>query len=229
MASISGNGNYVSDSEIMQWLALQQDRIYGDLREAMDLSRNRASLADALNAIKTELHQANAASPSDFRGVEAKVRELLETYGSDPDYADICNDLEQTLAGPLAARAAQENDYVRKLDEHNAALKAIATLANHLQGQGHQGNLQAQALLEKGEQLEANAPTPPADHPYDDNQLKSWDELIGGKLDVVNKNDQLNMIHIQQLKALGDQSSQLGSQFIASSDKATSSIINNIA
>jgi hypothetical protein len=234
MASISGGGNYVSDGEILQWLALEQDRIYGDLRESMDLSRNRASFADALNKIKTALHQANIAKPSDFGNVDAQLSELLETYGSDPDYADLCKGLEE-LADPIHARATAEDDYATKLAQHNRDYEAmlepsaVGTEVAKLTAQGFEVTDAWTKVQQSAEDFRVTeAPTPPSDQPYDDNQLQVWDGLIGGKLDLVNKNDQLNMIHIQQLKALGDQSSQLGSQFIASSDKTSGSIINNI-
>jgi hypothetical protein len=228
VASISGGGNYVSDSEIMQWLALEQDRIYGDLRESMDLSRNRASFSDALNEIKTALHQANEAKPSDFREVNAQMKELLETYGSDPDYAELCKGLDK-LSGPLAARVEEQEGYDTAKAEYDAAMQKVKEQMAKVPIIGAQGNKVAESLQKQEKALQDREPKPPADHPYDDNQLKTWDELIGGKLDLVNHNDQLNMIHIQQLKALGDQSSQLGSQFISSSDKTSSSIINNIA
>src|SRR4051794_27447777 len=38
MSAISGGGNYISDGQIMEWLASQQDRIYGDLKESIDLA-----------------------------------------------------------------------------------------------------------------------------------------------------------------------------------------------
>ncbi len=234
MSSISGGGNYVSDGEIMQWLALEQDRIYGDLRDSMDLSRNRASFSDALNKIKTELHQANSASPSDFRAVDAQLRELLETYGSDPDYAELCDGLE-ALTGPIQARVQAQDDYAQKLAEHKRAVEAKSTpnaMLTEIARLQRQGMTYAEAQGELTASLTsfaADEPPPPPNQPYTDNQLKTFDELIGGKLDLVNKNDQLNMIHIQQLKALADQSSQLGSQFIGSSDKTSSAIINNIA
>ena len=40
-------GNYISDGQIMAWLANQQDRIYGDLKESMDLAETRAEVVVA--------------------------------------------------------------------------------------------------------------------------------------------------------------------------------------
>jgi hypothetical protein len=230
MASVGlgGGGNYVTDGEIMEWLALEQDRIYGDLRDSMDLSRGRASFSDELNKLKTELHDANSASPSDFSKVDAHVKELLTTYGSDPEYAELCDGLE-SISNTLGARVQEESNYANALDNHNATLMAAREGLSKLHPTNTVEASTYSTLLAFVEKTEKSPPTPPADHPYTDDQLQSWDGLIGGKLDLVNKNDQLNMIHIQQLKALGDQSSQLGSQFIASSDKTSSSIINNIA
>jgi hypothetical protein len=64
---------------------------------------------------------------------------------------------------------------------------------------------------------------------YDENTMKDWATQIDGKTDVAGKNDQLTMIHIQELKATLDQGSQLASTFISSGDKTQSAIINNIA
>lgn len=228
MSSISGGGNYVSDGDIMQWLALQQDRIYGELRDTMDLAEGRASFCDELNKIKAELHDANSASPSNFTNVDAHLKELLDTYGSDPNYADFCSGLE-SIAGSLDARAQAQVAYAAALKEHDAKMDSLGQKMRSLGELGIAGMPAATNLIAGMATLEDQAPVRPPDHPYDDNQLKTWDELIGGKLDMVNRNDQLSMIHIQQLKSTIDQSSQFGSQFIASSDKTSSSIINNIA
>lgn len=226
MASISGNGNYVSDADIMVWLAQEQDRIYGDLRESMDLARDRASFADALNGVKAALHQANGAEPSNFQEAHAKMQEILENYGSDPDYAELCKDLEK-IAGPLAARVAEEDGHAAALQKYEQAQKAVQAIKATQESPDYKGpKLSISQLEQDAEKLR---PTPLMNHPFSDNDLKTFDDIIGGKLELVNRNDQLAMIHIQQLKSLGDQSTQLGSQFIASTDKTMGSIINNIA
>jgi hypothetical protein len=229
MTSVAGGGNYISDSDIMAWLAQQQDRIYGELRDSLQVSKGRAEFADAINNIKTALHQANEKSPPDFSGVNQQLQELLKTYGSDPSYADLCKGLEQ-LADPIQARVQGHLDYLQASRDYVKLATDFVAAGGSLTG------LQLQPVINPSDPFGAarwlqlpKHPTEPPNPPFDDGQLKTFDDLLGGKLDLVNKNDQLNMIHIQQLKALADQGSQLGSQFIGSSDKTSSAIINNIA
>ena len=60
MSAVSGGGgNYISDGQIMAWLANQQDRIYGDLKQSMDLGEKRADAASDLATIKLHLSEAN--------------------------------------------------------------------------------------------------------------------------------------------------------------------------
>lgn len=225
MTSINGGGNYVSDGDITAWLALQQDRVYGDLRDSMDLGQRRADFVDALNDIKTELHNVNKTDQRDFSGVDAKLQELLKTYGNDPEFAELCQGLNQ-LADPIHQRVNAFEQNARQREAYTNAVKDFVDSGGNMNGPSVQNK------VIKGVLQTLNKPIDPGQLPniaYDDDQLKIWDDLIGGKLDVLNKNDQLNMIHIQQLKALADQGTQLGSQFIGSGDKATSAIINNIA
>jgi hypothetical protein len=212
MASVSGGGNYMSDGAIMEWLATQQDRLYGDLRDSMRTSEARAAFADELTEIKAGLHRAN--QTHDFKQVDEQMQQFLETYGSDPAFAETCEGLKEMFGrihddteGRLGKERAAE---LLKPDGGGDEPVAVGE-ANAKRYQGYQFAL---SLSSQG---------------YTDGELQDWDKLIDGKLDVAGKNDQMNMIHIQQLKATIDQGSQFGSQYIASGDKTSSSIINNIA
>jgi len=230
MSSISGGGNYISDGEIMAWLAQQQDRLYGDLRDSIQVSKARADFTNELNDIKTALHEAN--KTHDFRAVDQQMQELLHKYEGNPEFADLCeglhsmtdtirNDTQLRLDRPgLEARSRQEwSEFIRQGGDINGPNEQQAWVADPFAPGG-----KAFKTLHKPETLQ-----PLGEQSYSDDQLKVWDELIAGKLDVSGKNDQLTMIHIQQLKATLDQGSQLASQFISSDDKASNSIIHNIA
>jgi hypothetical protein len=223
--SAVGGSNYISDGSIMAWLAIQQDRIYGDLRESMDLSETRADFTNELNTIKSHLQEANDSEDHDFGKVDAELQAFMEKYGSDPNFAKLCQGIDDLAArihndyeghkNYVAAHAvydAQKMAYVEQqvAIDHNAGA-AIALLA-------------AGKLLE-----EPKEPVDPGVPTYTEEQIKRWDQLIGDKTDGASKNDQLTMIHIQELKATLDQGSQLASTFISSGDKTSTSIINNIA
>lgn len=210
MSAIGGGGNYISDGAIMAWLATQQDRVYGDLRDSMDLSESRAEFADALNDIKAHLQEANKSH--DFSKVDADLQAFTAKYGSNPEFAEICDSLTE-MATTIHNNYRGAEDYKISHAEYIKDLQAwglrLATDPNHA-----------------GEQ--PKAPPEPVKS-YTEDQVKIWTGLIDGKLDVSSKNDQLTMIHIQELKATLDQGSQLASTFISSGDKTSSAIINNIA
>lgn len=224
MSAVSGGGgNYVSDGSIMEWLALQQDRIYGDLKDSMDLAEKRAGFTDDLNNIKSAIHDANG--KKDFTQVSADMKAFTEKYGAEPEFAELCEGLKGMFDDVCSGGQAMR-DYQEKLAAYPAAKAAYEV-------QQLQFSLDPQLVLDavsKGTVLaEPELPTKPTEQSYDDDKLKQWDELIAGKVDVASKNDQLTMIHIQELKATLDQGSQLASTFISSGDKTQSAIINNIA
>lgn len=225
MSAVNGGGNYISDGAIMAWLANQQDRIYADLSESIDLSEERAGFTDELNNIKAHLQEANDSKDHDFGKVDAELQAFMEKYGSDPKFATLCEGIDD-----IAARVHQ--DYTGHKDYAEAHAQYVS---------GHQAYLQQMTQLTLTPHALANAanngtmpvdpekPVDPGVQTYSADQMKSWDGLISGKGDIANKNDQLTMIHIQELKATLDQGSQFASTFISSGDKTSSAIINNIA
>ncbi|HKY38757.1 MAG TPA: hypothetical protein VJN18_22600 [Polyangiaceae bacterium] len=214
-------GNYISDGQIMAWLAIQQDRIYGDLKESMDLAESRADFASELVEIKAHLEEANRSKQ--FGAVDKELQAFLEKYGDSPEFADVCDSLE-----PMAKRihgdweylqsgyADQYKDYQARTDTYDALLAG---------GEALELSPEDYKILAEGRPEEPDAAT----KSYSDEDIKTWTNLIDDKLDASSKNDQLTMIHIQELKATLDQGTQLASSFIASGDKTTSVIINNIA
>ncbi len=224
MSAVSGGGgNYISDGQIMAWLANQQDRIYGDLRDSMDLSESRAHFADDLNDIKAGLADANRTY--DFGKVDAQLQAFMEKYGSDPDFAQTCEALQGVASQIHTNYEYASKGHAEAMDKYHQDLRdySDATTAQATQVAGPHG-LHNSAV-------ERAVPQKPADAivSYTKEQIDDWSKQIDGKLEVSSKNDQLTMIHIQELKATLDQGAQLGSTFISSGDKTSSSIINNIA
>lgn len=224
MSAVSGGGNYISDGAIMAWLANQQDRIYGDLRNSMDLAESRASFADDLNDIKAGLADANRTH--DFGKVDGELQAFMEKYGSDPNFAETCEALQGVASQIHTNYEYASKGHPEAFDKYRQDLLdydvAVATQSQLVAGPN--GSMDYAAV-------EKEVPTPPADPivSYSKEQIDGWSTKIDGKLDVSSKNDQLTMIHIQELKATLDQGAQLGSTFISSGDKTSSSIINNIA
>jgi hypothetical protein len=220
MSAIGGSGNYISDSQIMVWLANQQDRIYGDLKVTMDLSEKRADFSEALTKIKAHLGEANR--NKDFGTVDAELQALKETYGSDPNFAETLESL-QVMTDKI------HTDYENVKNHDLLVADYKKQLLAYTQAVGNDPYRVASGLPSLLDGLKE--PTAPGAlvKSYDEKQIDDWNTSIDGKLDHSSKNDQLTMIHIQELKATLDQGAQLGSSFISSGDKTSSAIINNIA
>ncbi len=217
MSAVSGGGNYISDAAIMAWLANQQDGIYDDLKESMDLAETRSAFNDELTTIKAQLADAN--EQKDFAKVDGELQAFMTKYGSNPEFADICAalaDMAQKIHGDYEnvkdydVKYAQYEQDLAAYDEKVAEMPQL-TLSN------------SAVKLHKPE-----APPEPV-RSYSKDSIDTWTKLIGDKVETSGKNDQLTMIHIQELKATLDQGSQLASTFISSGDKTSSSIIGNIA
>ncbi len=226
MSAVSGGGgSYISDGAIMAWLANQQDRIYADLSESIDLSEERADFTDGLNKIKGHLQEANDSKDHDFGKVDAELQAFIGKYGADPKFAKLCEGIDD-LAARVHSDYAGHKDYAEAHAQYADATKAYAQQIAHL---GITPDGFADAISNGTLPTAPEAPVDPGVQKYSADQMKTWDELIGGKGDLANKNDQLTMIHIQELKATLDQGSQFASTFISSGDKTSSAIINNIA
>lgn len=222
-------GNYVSDGAIMAWLASQQDRLYADLRESMDIAERRADFTSALVDVKTQLQQAN--TERSFGKVDAELQALLTEYGSDPEFAEICAALRPMADRIHADWAYASGGYDAAVEKYWADIAAYQKAGEAVQEafeSSVQGGSDIGAALASGA-VQVLKPEWPADPVlgYSDDDIKIWTQQIDGKLDVSGKNDQLTMIHIQELKGTIDQGSQLGSTLVASGDKTIDRIIGN--
>jgi hypothetical protein len=220
MSAIGGGGNYISDSQIMVWLANQQDRIYGDLGESMDLAETRAEFSDALTDIKAHLDEANRSK--DFGQVDGELQAFMDKYGSDPNFAKTCDSLRE-----VADKIHVDHENAKNYDVDYA--KYQNDLTAYLEAQANDAGRMMMGLPRLADDLEEPQPPAAVVKSYKSEDVDTWKQLIDDKLDTSGKNDQLTMIHIQELKATLDQGAQLGSSFISSGDKTTSAIINNIA
>lgn len=210
-------GNYISDGAIMAWLANQQDRIYGDLKDSMDLAERRADFQSALTNVKSQLADAN--NTKDFSAVDKELQDLMEVYGLDPAFAEAVEQLK-----PMADRIHSDLDYKTNVypeakEKYDAAVVEALAAIDSVNSGGSLDGLQNGVVLvgKPGEPISS----------YSKDTLDDWTNIVGGQIDNAGRNDQLTMIHIQELKATLDQGSQLASTFISSGDKTTSSILNN--
>jgi hypothetical protein len=91
--TIVRDSNYISDENLLVWLAQKQDGLYGELRDHMDTSRARSKLMADLNHLKGEVDR--GMSPAEAK---AEIEALLEKYAG-TEFEGALNEL---FAGPLA-------------------------------------------------------------------------------------------------------------------------------
>lgn len=217
MSAVSGGGNYISDGAIMAWLANQQDGIYDDLKASMDLAETRADFNDELTTIKAQLADAN--EQKDFSKVDGELQAFMTKYGSNPEFADTCAALAD-MAQKIHGDYENVKDYDVKYAQYEQDLAAYNKKV---------AEMPATTLSNSAVKLHKPEAPPEPVRSYSKESIDKWTKLIGDKVETSGKNDQLTMIHIQELKATLDQGSQLASTFISSGDKTSSSIIGNIA
>jgi hypothetical protein len=91
--TIVRDSNYISDENLLVWLAQKQDGLYAELRDHMDMSRARSKLMADLSYLKSQLDR--GMSPEEAK---AAIEALLEAYAG----TEFETELNELLAGPLA-------------------------------------------------------------------------------------------------------------------------------
>ncbi|HEX6767502.1 MAG TPA: hypothetical protein VF103_18515 [Polyangiaceae bacterium] len=114
--------NYISDENLLVWLAQKQEGLYGELRDHMDTSRARSKLIADLNHLNESIDDDD--NPAE---VSAKIDGLLAAYEGTPFEAELTEllaPLEASLdvaAGTSAQAPNQDND---EINDIKAALKS---------------------------------------------------------------------------------------------------------
>lgn len=116
--------NYISHGDIMLWLASKTDGMYGNLREAMQMSEERSTLAKELKDLQTLLE-------SDASGAEklAATEATLEQVKGTPFEAEVT-----ALLTPMVETVEELSEWPREDPPRSAAeyredLRADATVA----------------------------------------------------------------------------------------------------
>jgi hypothetical protein len=79
-AAASRETNYISDENLLLWLADKQDGLYADLRDRMDSSRARSKAMEDLAHIKQRVERGEM-SPAELH---AEITALIESYRGTP-------------------------------------------------------------------------------------------------------------------------------------------------
>jgi hypothetical protein len=197
------SSNYVSDSAILAWVQIQQERQYGQLGATMDFETMRGEMATDAANIKQDMLKASK-DPNAIPALNDEIKAFQDKYGDIPEFADV------------TAQVAEYAETVSgKADE-------MATLSDR------QAEYDAKPVPGEGE-ADARGNRPEAPGALNNDDVKAWADTLDKIVDSSNQNEQLGMIHINEIKSTIDHTAEVASQLIKSSNDTTKFTINNFA
>ena len=218
MSIAAGTTSYMSNASIMEWMESKTERLYEQMRTSMDSSNNRVDAEDALNNIKAKIDELEA-SGKDATELRDMMTEAVKKYGA--EFPEVKEALQPML-----------DDLNKRIEDAQPKLavpsgppsKGAPTLTN--QGSGSHvtssDNNAAAAAAPKTASLD------PKPVKISEDDAKRWNDAIKNKTDVLGKQDQLGMVHIQDFNAQLNRTKDMASSLMAAADKASDSIVSHI-
>jgi hypothetical protein len=197
------SSNYVSDSAILAWVQVQQERQYGQLGATMDFETMRGEMATDAANIKQDMLKASK-DPKVIPALNDEIKAFQDKYGDVAEFADVTAQVAE-YAETVSSRAGEMSD----LPERQAIWDALPVPADgEPDGRGNR---------------------PEAPGALDKDDVKAWADTLDKIVDNSNQNEQLGMIHINEIKSTIDHTAEIASQLIKSSNDTTKFTINNFA
>ena len=121
-ATVARETNYISDENLMLWLAEKQSGLYADLNERMDLSGKRSKILEDLAHIRERI-EAGDISPAD---AHAEISALVGSYQGTP-FEDDLETLFRPMLDRLEAALTSGNrfEYITDIPHGVDATKAL--------------------------------------------------------------------------------------------------------
>jgi hypothetical protein len=197
------SSNYVSDSAILAWVQVQQERQYGQLGATMDFETMRGEMATDAANIKQDMLKASK-DPKVIPGLNDEIQAFQDKYGDVVEFADVTAQVAE-YADTVSSKAGEMSD----LKDRQASWDALP--------------------VPTGDEPDTRGTRPEAPKPLDKDDVKSWADALDKIVDSSNQNEQLGMIHINEIKSTIDHTAEIASQLIKSSNDTTKFTINNFA
>jgi phage-related protein len=198
----SGGSGYISNGELLAWLANVTGDKWGELREEMMTTDARHELMEDLGNLKTEFDK--AADTKNTSTLGETIADLKAKYAGTNDEAKIdalVADLE-----PVVARVDQAYDQVKTVTNTTYDADGNARTETFKIGEDYADDLNDDLI----------------------GQLETWSDDVQNKVDRLGRDDQLALIRIQELQSNISQQVSLASNLIKSDDQAKSAVIMNI-
>jgi hypothetical protein len=196
----------------------KSEGLYEKMRASMDQSNTRVDAQDALNDIKARMEDLKA-SGEDAGALRAQIDETIAKYGTEfPEVSEVL----QPIANELAERAEKSRPRIIK-----------PTTGPTRPGTPPSPEPAGSAPA-KGEQVDKRTESLPTkvDFPsvkISKEDAERWSKQITDKGDTLGKQDQLGMVHLQDLNAQLNRAKDVASALMASADKAADNIVAHIS
>ncbi len=106
--SISASTNYMTSSSIEAWMETKTEALYGNMRDAMDVSDTRAKAEEALNDIKAKMSNA-AKDGTDTADLQKEIKDTLDKYKDNPEVVSVLTPIDVDLSTRAAKAEAAAN------------------------------------------------------------------------------------------------------------------------
>jgi hypothetical protein len=199
--SINAATGYMSNEAILAWMEDKTEGLYDHMRDAMQGANTRSDAESALDDIKAAIVNDKG---KDATHVQQMINDALTKYADVPEVAQVLQPMADKLNGEFAKA---KNDAAGT----QAALAAM----------GAQG---ANVFVQAFQKLAT-----PATVTIGSDDSDAWSKQIGDKVDALGKQDQLDMVNIQEFNSQLNQAKQTASALMDAADKSASAIINHIA
>lgn len=223
----SSGSHYMSNASIMAWMEEKTERLYEQMGTAMDQSNSRADAEDALNDVKTKI-DALKASGADAAPLSGEIKDIIARY--DAEFPEVRQAL-QPIADELDKKAA---DIQLKAQDQWTAPNAnrvpgtrSGSMATPTPAQ-NQNTRKSEPVASKqsDDKVDKVPELPKLTISSDD--AERWSNQIKNKVDALGKQDQLGMVHLQDLNGQLNRAKDVASALMASADKAADNIVSHI-
>jgi hypothetical protein len=209
-----GSTGYMSDGEITAWLEQKSSEQYGNLRNCMNISNDRADLIKQLTSLRADID--GGAKPEDVLAAMQKIQQECagKTYG--PEIDNLLLPMEAQLTAGVSGAALQQaaSEVGEAIDQSGLSNKA------DLKGQVTTNTTTVIA--------DTNSIVKMNDFTAGSATYKAFSEKLQGETDQLGRIDSLDLIKIQEIMSDAHQTDQLGSNILASRDQASGAIVGNI-
>jgi hypothetical protein len=217
--SINASGtNYMSNASILEWMELKTERLYAQMRDSMGESNTRVDAEDALNDIKARMADLKA-SGADASPLRDQINETIKKYGAEfPEVGQVLQPIEDELSTRIE-EAQLHQQQPNPTRQPQPTDRTSSTSSPPAGAGGETVGKHTEALPDKVELPHVKISSEDAER---------WTNQITEKVDTLGKQDQLGMVHLQDINAQLNRAKDIASALMASADKASDNIVAHI-